>query len=70
MDNSKLVTTTGSSDCEFSHKTSSNTQNIVSGKQPRKNSHTTKTETGVISRIREVVQGRGIQGESSDLIIQ
>ena len=70
MDNSKLVASTGSSDCGFSHKTSSNKQNIVSAKQPRKNSPTTETEAGGISRIREVLQGRGIQGESADLIIQ
>ena len=70
MDNSKLVATTGSSDLGFSHKTSSNTQNIVSAKQPRKNLPTTETETGGVSRIREVVQGRGIQGEAANLIIQ
>ena len=70
MDNSKLVTSAESSDCGFSHKTSSNAQNIVSAKQPRENSPTTKTEAGGISRIREFLQGRGIQGESSDLIIQ
>ena len=64
MDNSKLVASTGSSDCGFSHKNSPNKQNIVSAKQPRKNSPTTETEAGGISRIREVLQGRGIQGES------
>ena len=70
MDNSKLVATTGSSDHGFSHKTSSNTQNIVSAKQPRKNSPTTETETGGFSLIREVLQGRGMQSESASLIIQ
>ena len=70
MDNSKLVATTGSSYSGFPHITSSNTQNIVSVKQPRKNSPTTETEAGGISRIRDVLQGRGIQGESADLIIR
>ena len=46
MDNSKLVASTGSSDCGTFHKTSSNKQNIVSAKQPRKNSPTTETEAG------------------------
>ena len=68
--NSKLMATTGSSDFGFSHKTSPNMQNIVSAKHLRKNSPTTETEAGGISRIREVLQGRGIQGESADLIIQ
>ena len=70
MNNSKLVASTGSSDCGFSHKTSSNKKNIVSAEQSRKNSPTTETEAGGISRIREVLQDRGIQGESADLIIQ
>ena len=70
MDNSKLVASNDSSDCGFSHKTSSNTQKIVSAKQPRNNSQTTETEAEGISRIREVMQGRGIQGESACLIIQ
>ena len=68
MDISKLVATTGSSDCWLSHKTSSNTQNIVSAKQLRKNSPTTETEAGGICI--SVLQGRAIQGESADLIIQ
>ena len=55
---------------DFFHKTSSNKQNIVLAKQPKKNSPTTETEDWGISRIREVLQGRGIQGESADLIIQ
>ena len=42
-------------------------KNIVSAKQPRKNSSKTKTETGGISLIREC---RGIQGELAYLIIQ
>ena len=46
MDNSKLVATTCSSACGFPHKTSSNTQNIVSAKQPIMNSPTTETELG------------------------
>ena len=70
MENSKLVATTCPSDFRFSHKTSPNMQNIVSAKQPRKNSPTTETEAGGILRIREVLQGRGIQGESADHIIQ
>ena len=65
-----LVATTGISDCGFPHKTSSNTQNIESHKQPRKNSPTTETEAAGILRIREVLQGSENQGESADLIIQ
>ena len=70
MDNTKLVASTGSSDCGCSDKTSSNTQNTVSAKQPRNNSPTSETKAGGISRIREVLQSRGIQGESANLIIQ
>ena len=50
--------------------TSSNKLNIVSAKQPRKNSPTTETESGGISLIREVLQVRGTQEQSADLIIQ
>ena len=46
MDNSKLVATLGSSDCGFSRESSFSTQNIVSAKQPRKNSPTEETELG------------------------
>ena len=62
MDNAKLVATTGLSYRVFSHQISSNTQNIVSAKQRRKISLITETETGGISLIREVLQGRGTQG--------
>ena len=71
MDNTKLVAITGSSDCGFSHQTSSSTHNFVSAKQPRKNSSIVKTENGSILLIREVTsRGRGIQGKSVNLIIQ
>ena len=43
---------------------------VVAAKQPRKNSQTTETEAGGISRIREVLRGSRIQGGSADLIIQ
>ena len=70
MDSSRLVATTGSSDCGFPHKTSSNTQNIVSAKQPRKFSPATETEAGGISRIREILHVIGVQRESTYLINQ
>ena len=64
------MATTGSSDCVFPHKTSSNTQNIVSAKQPIESSPTTETVAGGILAYRgKVLQGRGIQGESAYLII-
>ena len=65
--NTKLVITTGSSDCGFSHQTSYSTQNIVLIKQPRKNSPIIETETECISLIREELQGRVCRPHHSSL---
>ena len=46
MDNSKLVATTGSSNCGLSHKTSSNAQNNISAKQPERTRPLQKLKLG------------------------
>ena len=70
MEHSKLVATTGTSYSGFSNKTSFSSQGFVSTKRPRKSTSITETKTGGVSLIREVLQSRGIQGESAELIIQ
>ena len=71
MDNSKLVASTGSSDCGFSIRFPVTSKILYQPNNPERAHPLQKLfKTGGISRIREVLQGRGIQGESADLIIQ
>ena len=64
------MATTNTSYSGFSDKASSCSQDFVSTKRPRKSTSITETKTGGVSLIREVLQSRGNQGESAELIIQ
>ena len=70
MEHSKLVATASSTVSGFSNQIASSSKDSVSTKQPRQSSSITETKAGGVSLIRQVLQNRGIQGESAKLILQ
>ena len=64
------MASTGSLIVDFPIKLPQTRKILYQANNPEKNLPTTETEAVGISRIREILQGRGNQGKSADLIIQ